>query len=237
MVVKDRILIVEDDLEFARFVTVYLAKQGFEAETVATGAELFEKLETRSYDCMIIDLTLPDEDGIVLVRKLRARSEVPILVLTGRVGIDDKLVCFEVGADDYVTKPVDPRELVVRLRAVMRRYDGPGSPRSGVLNLGRIALDLTRREANREDGSAVDLTPAEFSLLWVLANADGRVSGREELIDAISSGEGPLSTRSIDILVSRVRKKLDKDVILTVPTLGYRCGWPVSRGDGPSLSS
>jgi len=136
--------------------------------------------------------------------------------------------CFELGADDYVVKPVDPRELDMRLQAVMRRSDS-GTASGEKLKLGHITLDHSRRTAVGDDGQGVDLTPAEFSMIWVLASSDGKVQSREDLVDAISSGEGPLSFRAVDILISRLRKKIAKDAIETVPHIGYKCAWAVTQ--------
>lgn len=223
-----KILVVEDNPLFAAMISANLGKQGYELTVVETGAEFLASADAGAYDCLIVDLTLPDEDGIVLVRKMRARSNTPIIVLTGREGIDDKVACFELGADDYVTKPVDARELLMRVQAAIRRGDGAAD--KSQLQFGSIRIDHSRRVAMREDGEEIDLTPAEFSLIWILAEADGRVLRREDLVDAISPGEGPLSFRAVDILISRVRKKLDKAAIETVPTVGYKSGWPVSSG-------
>jgi DNA-binding response OmpR family regulator len=225
----ESILVIEDDLAFARLLVTFLKKQGYDAETVPTAAEMFQKLEDKTYDCLIVDLTLPDEDGIVLVRKLRARAIGPLIVLTGRDGIDDKLASFEVGADDYVTKPVDPREIVMRIKAVRSRSTTYGADAADKIKLGTYLLDHEKREVSREDGTLVDVTPAEFNLMWVLAQAEGKVLSRDILVDAVSTGDGPASFRAVDILVSRVRKKLDKEAILTVPNSGYKCGWPVSQ--------
>ncbi|MBT5014295.1 MAG: response regulator transcription factor [Rhodospirillaceae bacterium] len=222
----EKILVVEDNAMFARMIKADLAKEGYEVTVTETGAEFLNQADSDSHDCLIVDLTLPDEDGIVLVRKMRARSNVPIIVLTGREGIDDKIACFELGADDYVTKPVDSRELLMRVQAAIRRGDGAEKSR-GRLQFGPVELDHARHAATRENGDEIDLTPAEFSLIWVLAQAEGRVLSREDLVDAISSGEGPMSFRAVDILISRVRKKLDKDAIQTVPTVGYKGGWDV----------
>jgi DNA-binding response OmpR family regulator len=224
----EKILVVEDDVHFARFLTTYLNNNGFVAETVDTGAGMFEKLEDQDYDCLIVDLTLPDEDGIVLVRKLRARSSAPVIVLTGREGIDDKLASFDVGADDYVVKPVDPREMVMRINAVIGRAVTSDQMPKSQLKFGDFVLDHARHEARGDSGAPVDFTPAEFALIWVLAQAEGAVLSRDNLIDAVSSGDGPASARAIDILISRVRKKLAKDAVITVPGSGYRAGWQVS---------
>ena len=225
---SEKILVVEDDVHFSRFLTTYLVKQGFAAETVETGAGMFEKLETQDYDCLIIDLTLPDEDGIVLVRKLRARSSAPVIVLTGREGIDDKLASFDVGADDYVVKPVDPREMVMRINAVIGRAVTSDQMPKTQLKFGEYVLDHARHEARGVGDTPVDFTPAEFALIWVLAQAEGEVLSRDRLIDAVSTGDGPASARAVDILISRVRKKLTKDAVITVPGRGYRARWQVS---------
>jgi len=225
---KGRVLIVEDDISLARMLSAYLKKHAFDPETVSTGADLFKKVDAETFDALIIDLTLPDEDGIVLVRKMRARSQVPIIVLTGRNQIEDKMACFDLGADYYIVKPVDPRELEMRLQAVMRRSEGQGSA-PDQLQFGSVMLDHSRRTATEADGEVVELTPAEFSMVWVIANAEGKVLSREDLVDAIATGEGPLSFRAVDIIISRLRKKLDKAAIETVPTVGYKGGWEVSR--------
>lgn len=224
---KSKILIVEDDVALVRVMTTYLNEHGYEAASAGTGSELFKLADTTTHDALVIDLTLPDEDGIVLVRKMRARSQVPIIVMTGRNQIEDKMACFELGADDYVVKPVDPRELDIRLQAVMRRSETAGGA-GDVLKIGHITLDHDRRTAVMDDGQTINLTPAEFSMIWVLASADGKVQSREDLVDAISTGDGPLSFRAVDILISRLRKKIAKDAIETVPHVGYKCVWTIN---------
>lgn len=226
---SEKILVVEDNPLFSDMISANLSKNGYEVTVAETAAEFFAKVDEKSFDCLIMDLTLPDEDGIVLVRKMRARSSVPIIVLSGREGIDDKVACFELGADDYVTKPVDAKELLMRVRAAIRRGVGAeGAKRQ--LQFGEVKLDQDKHSAFDKNGDEIELTPAEFSLIWILAEAGGKVFSRDDLIDAISPGDGPLSLRAIDILVSRLRKKLDKDAILTVPTVGYKSGWEISTG-------
>ncbi|NKB55728.1 MAG: response regulator [Alphaproteobacteria bacterium] len=225
---NDAILVVEDDLGFADFLVDYLKKNGHQAESVGDAVSMFRKIDENNYGCFVVDLGLPDEDGIVVVRKLRARTDAPIIVLTGREGIDDKLACFELGADDYVTKPVDPREMVMRLRAVIGRSGVQTRGASNILGIGQFTFDRSRREVRNPAGETIEFTPAEFALIWVLAQADGELLSRDTLVDAVSRGDGPASFRAVDILVSRVRKKLDKDVIRTVPNAGYKCGWPVT---------
>lgn len=230
----DTILVVEDDRGFAEFLVDYLRNQGHRAESVGDAASMFRKIDETHYACFVVDLGLPDEDGIVVVRKLRARTDAPIIVLTGREAIDDKLACFEVGADDYVTKPVDPREMVMRLKAVIGRSSLHTRGASSILGIGDFTLDRSRREVRNPTGATIEFTPAEFALIWVLAQAEGELLSRDTLVDAVSRGDGPASFRAVDILVSRVRKKLDRDAIRTVPNAGYKCGWPVTMaGVGP----
>ena len=191
---KGHILIVEDDPWFAKFISGTLALEGFEATVLASGEELFQTVEAKDFDAVVLDLGLPDEDGIVLARKLRARSKLPIIVVTGREGLDDKLASFDVGADDYMTKPVEPKELAARLRAVISRAEESEGANAKTYPLGPHTLDLARREVMGPDGAAADLTPAEFSLLAVLCQSEGCVLSRDELVDAVSTGSerGPL---------------------------------------------
>lgn len=228
------VLMVEDDPEFVQFVVTYLGKNGVNVTCVASGADLFKVFDSDHFDCLVVNLSLDNEDGAVLVRKARARSAIPIVVLMGREGVDEKLSCFDAGADDYVTKPVDPRELIVRIQAVLRRtQDAMGPGRDDMLEMGGVILDRLRRVAARMDGSEIDFTPAEFSLVWALAQADGKVQSRNDLVDAMSTGHGPVNFRAVDILVSRVRKKLgNKSAVQTVPHMGYKCGWAVNGVEG-----
>ncbi len=223
-----QVIIVEDDISLARILAAYLEKSDFSIDIVSSGADLFKSLDARAYDGLIIDLGLPDQDGIVLVRKVRARSQVPIIVLTGRDRIEDKLICFELGVDDYIVKPVDPRELKVRLQLALRRVQDK-SQNSERIRIGPVTLDYARRSVVKDKGEVIDLTPAEFMTLWVLANSDGKAVSRDDLVDAISAGDGPVSVRAVDILISRLRKKIDKKAIITVSKVGYRCGWEASE--------
>jgi len=226
---RHNILIIEDDSDYAGTVSAHLKTQGFDVTVVGTAADMFHEVEALQFDCYLIDLTLPDEDGIVLIRKLRARSSAPIIVLSGRKSIDDKLAAFGLGAEDYIIKPVEMRELVIRLNAILKRFDEAGATTDEVLYVGDFVLDFSRHAAHGVDGQAVDLTPHEFSLVWVLAQAEGKVLTRETLIDAVTTNEGPATSRAIDNLVSRVRNKFEKDVIQTVTNAGYKCGWSVAR--------
>lgn len=216
------ILIVEDDTWYAKFLQSTLAKEGFEACVINNGETLFQTLEGNAFEAVVLDLGLPDEDGIVLARKLRARSRLPIIIVTGREELDDKLASFDVGADDYVNKPVEPKELAARLKAVIGRANETGRIDKDEHNVNGYTIDMQRRNVTGPDGKALDLTPAEFSMLAVFCHAEGNVLSRDDLIDAVSTGEGPLSSRAVDILVSRIRKKLGKEIIETVTGSGYR---------------
>jgi two-component system, sensor histidine kinase len=224
---SDSVLLIEDDISLARTLTAYLGKQGIDAVSVASGAEMFRQIESRNFASFIVDLTLPDEDGIVLIRKLRARTDAPIIVQTGRADLDDKLAAFELGANDYITKPIDPRELAIRLKSTLARFAEGKGISADTIRLGEFTLDQKRHLALGPEGGEIQFTSSEFALIWALAHAEGRILSRDVLVDAIATGDGPESFRAVDTLVSRVRKKLGKGVILTVPKSGYKCGWPV----------
>ncbi len=220
-----QILVVEDDIWQSNFLRQTLTAEGFDVTVLESGEGFFTTLEAGAFDAIVLDLTLPDEDGIVLARKLRARSSLPIVVVTSREELDDKLASFDVGADDYLNKPIEPKELAARLRAVIRRAESAdGAKKSHAL--GSHTLDLERREVIAADGSPISLTPAEFSLIATLYHSGNKAVTRDEIVDAVSDGDGPLSFRAVDILVSRVRKKLGKDLIQTVTGTGYRLASP-----------
>ncbi|MBT4490762.1 MAG: response regulator [Rhodospirillaceae bacterium] len=228
---RESVLIVEDDILLARSLTSYMTKQGFDAMWVETGAAMFKEIDKRSFDCYVVDLTLPDEDGIVLLRKLRVRTDTPIIVQTGRDNLDDKLAAFELGADDYVTKPVDPRELTMRLKSVLKRTEDINQGKDDILHVGDFVIDRSRHEVRGGDGSSVDFTQLEFQMLWALSNAEGLVVSRDTLVDTVYSGDGPATLRAINIVMSRLRKKLGKQAVVSVRGKGYKCGLPVSRPD------
>lgn len=219
---KERILVVEDDIWQSNFLRQTLAVEGFDVSVLPSGEEFFQTVEAHDFDAVVLDLGLPDEDGIVLARKLRARSKLPIVVVTAREELEDKLASFDVGADDYLTKPVEPKELAARLRAVIRRATEADDGQGSLHQLGEHKLDIERREVIATDGTVFDLTPAEFALTVALHHAQGKAVTRDEIVDAVSSGDGPLNFRAVDILVSRVRKKLGKGLIETVTGTGYR---------------
>jgi DNA-binding response OmpR family regulator len=178
---------------------------------------------------VILDLNLPDEDGLVLTRQVRSRNSVPLIILTSRQDESDRLIGFDLGADDYLTKPCNPNELLARVRAVLNRTQASrgehGEQRP--ITFGRYALDLERHRLVDADGREIPLTAGEFQILSALARAKGRVLSRGQLADAVSGVDEPISERSVDVLISRLRRKVEKDpkepeVILTQPRYGYR---------------
>ena len=208
----------------------YLENAGFKASMVASGKEMLACVDTESIDMVLLDLGLPDEDGLVLARQLRARSSLPIIVLTARKEQKDRLVALEIGADDYLTKPFDPAELVLRVRNLLGRAEGGGEPAPTRIEVFRFAgwrLDAGAHTLNAADGRNVALTRAEFNLLAAFARAPHRVLSRAFLLDAVSQDADAPTDRLIDVLVSRVRKKIEKNpkkprIITTVVGSGYK---------------
>jgi len=218
-----RILLVEDDARLATMVAEYLGEAGFRTTRAASGAAAMQLAASESFDAMILDLMLPDADGLDICRTLRAKSDLPVLMLTARGDPLDRVVGLEIGADDYLPKPFEPRELLARLRAILRRRGGPGQ--SQVLHFGRLEIDKGAREV-RLDGQRRTLTGHQFALLVALAERAGRVLSREALMD-LTKGEAIEDfDRSIDVHISRLRAAIEDDPkhprrILTLRGAGY----------------
>lgn len=223
-----RILIVDDDDEIRALLRRFLMNHGFGAETAASGTEMDARLATTTFDLIILDVMLPDEDGFSLCRRLRANHKVPIIMLTGATETTDRIVGLELGADDYVTKPFDARELLARIRAVFRRSAGSGKAENAnlALTFSGWRLDIIRRELRSSDHTLTPLSGGEFALLVTFAQHPQRVLTREQLID-LSRGRGyEAFDRSIDVQVSRLRRKIEEDpsdpeLIRTVRNVGY----------------
>jgi len=219
-----RILIVDDEPEIVRLVADYLRSAGFVVGTASNGEEALMRSRTEAPDLVILDLGLPALDGLDVTRALRRAGDVPIIMLTARDDETDKLIGLELGADDYVTKPFSPRELVARVRAVLRRRQGMGQ--SDVIEAGDLRLDLPRMQATRE-GRPVDLTSTEFALLAAMARQPGRVYTRSQLLDAIHGVAFESYERAIDAHVKNIRRKLEPTphsprYLLTVYGVGYK---------------
>ena len=218
-----RILIVEDDPRLAEMVAEYLGEAGFRAAVAARGADALERLGREAYDAVVLDLMLPDMDGLEVCRQLRTKSDTPVLMLTARGDAMDRVVGLEIGADDYLPKPFEPRELLARLRAILRRRGSPG--RANVLRFGRLEIDRDARLV-RVDGAERSLTSHQFALLVVLAENAGRVLSRETLMDRVKGEVLEAFDRSIDVHVSRIRAAIEDDArrprrLLTVRGAGY----------------
>ena len=219
------ILIAEDERRISDIVRDYLERAGFRVTTASTGAEALATARARRPDLIVLDLGLPQLDGIEVAKAVRAESTVPIIMLTARVDERDKLAGLEIGADDYVTKPFSPNELVARVRAVFRRVDAPPD-RGDVLEAGPLVLDTRRLQASVR-GRAIDVTPTEFALLAALARQPGRVFTRAQLLDAIRGDAVEAFDRAIDVHVKNVRRKIERDphhpqLLLTVHGVGYK---------------
>ena len=218
------ILLIEDDPRLAGLVTEYLGEAGFVVSTAATGRAGLDRIGREPYDAVVLDLMLPDIDGLEVCRQLRATSsEVPVLMLTARGDTMDRVVGLEIGADDYMPKPFEPRELLARLRAILRRR--PSARGSDVLRFGRLEIDRGARVV-RVDGTERSLTSHQFTLLVALAEKAGRVLSREALMDLVKGEALEAFDRSIDIHVSRIRAAIEDDPkkprrILTVRGAGY----------------
>lgn len=219
------VLVVDDEPQIATIARDYLTRAGFSVAVAADGAAGLEMARRMRPDLVVLDLRLPRLDGFDLARALRRETDVPIIMLTARVDEADRLRGFEVGADDYITKPFSPRELVARVSSVLRRarYDPERTSRFEVADL---SIDPTKLRVER-DGTPIDLTPTEFQLLSALARHPGRVYTRAQLLDAVRGSEIESYERAIDAHVKNVRRKLERDphrprYLLTVYGIGYK---------------
>jgi two-component system, OmpR family, phosphate regulon response regulator OmpR len=220
----ERILLVEDDPRLADMLHEYLGQAGFGVTVVSLGATALEKLSDADYDAVVLDLMLPDMDGLNVCRQLRAKYDTPVLMLTARGDAVDRIVGLELGADDYLPKPFEPRELVARLRAIMRRRVR-GTADERPFRFGRLELDTGAR-AVRLDGKPCELTGYQFDLLLALAKNAGRVLSREALMDLVKGEEFESFDRSIDVHISRIRAVIEDNPkkprrIITVRAAGY----------------
>ncbi|HXJ83623.1 MAG TPA: response regulator transcription factor [Candidatus Methylomirabilis sp.] len=219
-----RILLIEDDARLAEMVSEYLGEAGFRVSIAPRGRTGLECLAREPYDALVLDLMLPDMDGLEVCRQLRARSSTtPVLMLTARGDAMDRVVGLEMGADDYLPKPFEPRELLARLRAILRRGQSPSPSRA--LRFGRLEIDRDARVA-RVDGEDRSLTGHQFTLLVALAEHAGRVMSRDALMDLVKGEALEAFDRSIDVHISRIRAAIEDDPkrprrILTVRGAGY----------------
>ena len=221
----EHILMIEDDESLAALIAEYLGTMGFKVTTRRTAADGLALLPQEAFDALILDVMLPDSDGFEVCRQVRARSDLPILMLTARGDETDRIVGLELGADDYLPKPFNPRELLARLRAILRRRGSAGVSSTELLRFGRLEIDRGARMA-RLDGRDRALTSYQFDLLWTLAANAGRVMSRDALMDKLRGHEAEAFDRSLDVHVSRIRAALEDDPkhprrIITVRGAGY----------------
>jgi len=219
------ILVVDDEPKIVGLARDYLEHAGFSVVSASDGPEALARARAEHPDLIVLDLGLPKLDGLDVARALRQTSSVPIVILSGRADESDKLVGLELGADDYVTKPFSPKELVARVRAVLRRSERPATP-SDVIRAADVTLDVPRMRVRAGDRD-VDLTPSEFQLLAALAREPGRVFTRSQLLDAVHGVAFESYERAIDAHVKNIRRKLEPDpreprYLQTVHGVGYR---------------
>jgi two-component system OmpR family response regulator len=240
--VKHEILIVDDDEGLCETLSAVLEGAGFAAHAVPDGAAMLAALARGAYSMVLMDLKLRHEDGMELARQLRQRSRIPIIMLTGQGDDTDRVLGLETAADDFVMKPFNNRELVARIRALLRRSTELGSARSSRLDpvsheryrFAGWVINITARKLLREDGTECELTQGEFALLEVFVMSPGRIISREQLLMKTRSGESAALDRTIDVLILRLRRKIELNpaqpqIIRTERGLGYRFTTDISR--------
>ncbi|MBW3759925.1 response regulator [Aeromonas jandaei] len=209
------ILVVDDHSEIRDLLKRFLEQHGLRVSCARDGKEMKRLLEEREFDLLVLDLMMPGEDGLTLCRELRAKSSLPIIMLTAMGEETDRIIGLEMGADDYLAKPFNPRELLARIKAVMRRTQADNQPTAETLTrdlrFDRWLLDINRRELVDEDGVGLSLSTAEFDLLKVFLERPQRVLSRDQLLDLARGREAVAFDRAIDTLVSRLRRKLERD--------------------------
>jgi two-component system, OmpR family, alkaline phosphatase synthesis response regulator PhoP len=218
------ILVVEDEPSIAQIAADYLRHGGFGVITASNGVDALARARAERPDLIVLDLGLPRLDGLEVARTLRREGDVPIIMVTARIDEADRLAGLELGADDYVTKPFSPRELVARVRSVLRRVDVASG--GDVLRRGDLVIDNARMQVSR-DGAPIDLTPTEFQLVAALARKPGRILTRAQLLDAVRGGDVEAFDRAIDTHIKNIRRKIEPDsrrprYILTVYGMGYK---------------
>ncbi len=225
------ILVIDEDLRTCRLLTQFLGRAGYEVRTASSGEEMRRLVVAASPDLVILDLILKGEDGLELVRELRAQSDVAIIMLTGKTDVFDKVVGLEMGADDYITKPFDNRELLARVHSVLRRHSRSNgvakSKQPSVFHFAGWTLDLLAYELTSPAGEKITLTSSEFHLLSALVRQHNRVLTREEILDLLAGRDWSPFDRSVDVLVVKLRKKIENDpanpvLIKTIRGVGYK---------------
>jgi two-component system response regulator CpxR len=219
-----KILLVDDDVELCGLLSEFLKREGFAVECVSDGTAGLERAAQPGIDLVVLDVMLPGLDGFEILRRLRAQSKVPVMMLTARGEDVDRIIGLEIGADDYLAKPFNPRELAARIRAILRRYEArPAASVSSRIEVNGIALDPASREVF-SNGKAVELTTFEFDILEMLMRSAGRVLSRDALMENFYNRKATPFDRSIDMHISHLRKKLERGdfIIKTIRGVGYQ---------------
>lgn len=226
-----RILVCDDEVDVREMLQEYLGKRGFKVSTASNGKELRAVFASGGFELIVLDINMPGEDGLSVLRSLRAENDVAVVMLTAAGEVVDRIVGLEMGADDYLGKPVDLRELEARIKAVLRRRDGSGgkpkaATKTGTAQFGAYTLNIEAAKMLGEDGSELPLTAMEFSLLKVFAENRGRVLNRDQILEQAHDRSWDPFDRSIDIRISRLRRKIEKNpekpaIIRTVRGIGY----------------
>ncbi|HKZ26305.1 MAG TPA: response regulator transcription factor [Rubrobacteraceae bacterium] len=235
---EETILLVDDDAALLEVMSIVLASEGYRVVTAADGAEALREVGREGLDLVVLDVMLPRISGFEVLKKIREKSDVPVVMLTAKSQSVDKVVGLELGADDYITKPFDTKELLARIRAILRRFGKQeGRDRDGTLRLGLLELDPDGYTVTK-DGEPLELTPTEFKILALLMRRPGRAFTRTQISEAVSTGSHYLASRYIDVHISRLRAKVEHDprdprIIQTVPSVGYRAARPPTNASSP----
>ena len=215
------LLLIDDDERLAAPLAAFFERFEYRLDSATRPSAGLAKLRATAYDAVILDVMLPEMDGFELCRAIRRESDVPVVMLTARGDVMDRVIGLEIGADDYLPKPFEPRELLARIQTVLRRARTP-PPSAKRLLFDGLAIDLERRQVTTGSGSAIELTSTEFELLALLASEPQKVFTRDEILNRLRGHEADLYTRAVDILISRLRKKLEPlDCIKTLRNAGY----------------
>jgi len=243
---QPHIVVVDDDPAVRDLISSYLHENEFRVSAVSGGSELFELLSHGVFDLIVLDLRMPGSDGLTIARKLRAESTIPIIVVSGKLDVADRVMALELGADDFLTKPFSPRELLARIRTVLRRFQAthPATGRHSTVRAYRFSgweLNLKTRRLTSPQGETVSLTNGEFSLLTALLAAPGTVLSRDQLLES-SRLFDDVYDRSVDVQILRLRRKIEPNpskpqLILTERNMGYQFAGVVQRVDMPTASA
>ena len=228
---EETILVVDDDAALLEVISIVLSSEGYRVVTAIDGVEALREVGQDGLDLVVLDIMLPKISGFEVLKKIREKSDVPVVMLTAKSQSVDKVVGLELGADDYITKPFDTKELLARIRAILRRLGRQeGRSRDGILRLDSLELDPDGYTVAR-NGKPLELTPTEFKILALLMRRPGRAFTRTQISEALSTGSHYLASRYIDVHISRLRAKIEHDpkeprIIQTVPSVGYRAARP-----------